>query len=551
MSSQKKEGLFSNLQYDLPASIVVFLVAVPLCLGIALASGAPLFSGIIAGMVGGIVVALLSGSPLGVSGPAAGLAVIVLTSIQELGAFETFLLAVVLAGIIQLILGFLKAGVIGYYFPSSVIKGMLSGIGIIIILKQIPHAFGYDKDPEGDFAFNQVDGHNTFSELSYMVDYISPGALIIAAVSLGILILWEQPFMKKLPTSRLIQGPLVAVIAGITMGVVFAGMDGYALKPDQMVSIPVADSLAGFFGQFTLPDFTQLGNPRVYVIAMTIAVVASLETLLCVEATDKLDPQKRITPTNRELTAQGVGNIISGLIGGLPLTQVIVRSSANIQSGGKTKASAFFHGILILVCAMAIPSFLNMIPLASLAAILLLVGYKLAKPALFRQMYGKGRAQFIPFIVTILGIVFTDLLTGIGLGMVVAVFHILWNNYKVPYHFNPEDYVKGQPVRIELSEDVSFLNKASIQRTLDQLPDDSHVIIDAAKARTIHPDIMDIFEDFEENAKTRNIKVELLGLNDGEAVAYDPVNQFRQVVMGVPIKDKKSSIEVLANGKQP
>ncbi len=525
----KKQGFFSNLQHDLPASLVVFLVAIPLCLGIALASGAPLFSGIIAGMVGGIVVALLSGSPLGVSGPAAGLAVIVLTAIQELGAFETFLLAVVIAGALQLILGFLRAGVIGYYFPSSVIKGMLAGIGVIIFLKQIPHAFGYDADPEGDFAFMQVDGHNTFSEISYMLDFISPGALLIASVSLGILLLWERPFMKKLPTSKLIQGPLVAVLAGVGLNLALTGVDGWALTAEQMVNIPVADSLMGFFGQFTFPDFSQIGNSQVWVVAGTIAVVASLETLLCVEATDKLDPQKRITPTNRELTAQGIGNMISGMIGGLPLTQVIVRSSANIQSGGRTKASAFFHGILILVSAMAIPKLLNLIPLASLAAILLMVGYKLAKPSLFREMYRKGRSQFIPFVVTIVGIVFTDLLIGIALGMAVAVVDILWKNFKTPYHFDPSKYVEGNPVFIELAEEVSFLNKASIMRTLDQLPNGTEVVIDGSKTRSIHPDVIEIIDNFRENAKTKDITLRVDNLMPDRKYV-NPVNEVNKVV---------------------
>ena len=537
MTTQTKSGLFSNLRYDLPASIVVLLVAMPLCLGIALASGAPLFSGIIAGIVGGTIVALLSGSALGVSGPAAGLAVIVLSSIQELGAFQTFLMAVVLAGAIQLILGFLKAGVIGYYFPSSVIKGMLSGIGIIIILKQIPHAFGYDKDPEGDLAFAQTDGHNTFSELGYMLESISPGALIIALVSMAILILWEQPFMKRIPAFKVIQGPLIAVAAGIGLNIVFSNTAGFALKGDQLVSIPVADSLTGFFGQFTLPDFGQWNNPQVYIVAFTIAVVASLETLLCVEATDKLDPQKRVTPTNRELTAQGIGNMVSGLIGGLPVTQVIVRSSANIQSGGRSKASAFFHGVLLLACAMAIPKVLNMIPLASLAAILFVVGYKLAKPSLFKEMYRMGRSQFIPFIVTIAGIVFTDLLTGIGIGLIVAIFHILWNNYKTPYHFDSKEYEKGKPIQIQLAENVSFLNKASILRTLNKLPADTHVIIDASKTKNIHPDVLEIIEDFKENAKTREITIELIGLM--EADLQDPVRQFGYVVLDQPIPSKK------------
>ena len=544
MSDQTKSGFFSNLKYDLPSSIVVFLVAMPLCLGIALASGAPLFSGIIAGIVGGIVVSVISGSPLGVSGPAAGLAVIVLASIQELGAYETFLLAVVIGGLIQIILGLIKAGVIGYYFPSSVIKGMLSGIGIIIILKQIPHAFGYDKDPEGDFAFSQVDGNNTFNELWYMLDFINPGALIIAVISLGILILWEQPFMKRSPIMRLIQGPLVAVIAGIVLNLAFQNSGDFALKTDQLVNIPVSDSIAGFFGLFTTPDFSQWNNPQVYVVGLTIAVVASLETLLCVEATDKLDPQKRVTPTNRELLAQGVGNMVSGSVGGLPVTQVIVRSSANIQSGGRTRASAFLHGIFLFICVMAIPTTLNMIPLASLAAILFVVGYKLAKPSLFREMYGMGRAQFIPFIVTILGIVFTDLLMGIALGMVVAIFHILWNNFQTPYHFETEDYEEGKPVRIQLAEDVSFLNKAGILQTLNAIPDDSHVIIDATRTRTIHPDVLEIIEDFIQHAETVNTKVELIELSEKQL--HNPVAQFGRVVLEHPIdnngkKKKKGS----------
>lgn len=526
--------------------MVVFLVAVPLCLGIALASGAPLFSGIIAGIIGGIVVSLVSGSPLGVSGPAAGLAVIVLSAIQELGAFEIFLYAVVIAGIIQFILGLIKAGVIGYYFPSSVIKGMLSGIGIIIILKQIPHAFGYDADPEGDLAFAQVDGHNTFSELWFMLEAISPGAIIITLISLAILILWERPFMKKIPTSKVIQGPLVAVVTGILLNLAFSQNASLALAQEQVVNIPVADSLAGFFGQFTFPDFSQWNNPQVYIIAMTIAVVASLETLLCVEATDKLDPQKRVTPTNRELLAQGAGNVVSGLIGGLPITQVIVRSSANIQSGGRTKASAFFHGILLLISAMAIPKILNMIPLASLAAILLMVGYKLAKPSLFQEIFRLGRSQFVPFMVTIVGIVFTDLLVGIAMGMVVAIFHILWNNFKTPYHFDPREYTIGEPILIQLSEDVSFLNKASIQRTLNEIPDDARVIIDATKTKTVHPDILEIIENFEANAQTRDIQVEMIGF-DSFGLHHDPVKQFREVIVGVPAK--KNGRHLLARTK--
>ena len=530
MKSHPSPGFFENLKYDLPASIVVFLVALPLCLGIALASGAPLFSGIIAGIVGGIVVSLLSGSPLGVSGPAAGLAVIVLTSIQELVHFEIFLVAVVLGGFFQILLGVAKAGIIGYYFPSSVIKGMLSGIGLIIILKQIPHAFGYDNDPEGDFAFFQVDGHNSLSELGYMLDFISPGAIVITLLSLGILFLWERPFMKNISLFKLIPGPLVVVILRHSCwGYILDNDELLKLSESQLVNIPVPDSIAGFFGQFTFPDFSHIFNPQVYLIGFTIAIVASLETLLCVEATDKLDPQKRVTPTNRELLAQGVGNMLSGLIGGLPVTQVIVRSSANIQSGGRSKASAFFHGILLLVCAMTIPHILNLIPLASLAAILLLVGYKLAKPALFKTMYESGISQFLPFIVTILGIVFTDLLIGIGLGLAVGIFQILWNNYKVPFHFDEQAYSEHKPIRIELSEDVSFLNKARLLRNFNNLPDDTHVIIDGIKTKSIHPDVVEIIDDFKENAKTRNITVEVHNLDVDSA--HDSVKAFGKYVL--------------------
>ncbi len=501
---------FQHLKHDIPASIIVFLVAVPLCLGIALASGAPLFSGIIAGIVGGIVCGALSGSQLGVSGPAAGLAVIVLTAIQDLGAFETFLLAVVFAGVFQFILGVLKAGIIGYYFPDSVIKGMLAGIGVIIFLKQIPHAFGYDKNYEGSLAFMQNDGHNTFSQFYYMLESITPGAITISLVSLAILILWEQKFMKKISLFKIVQGPLVVVALGIIFNLVFAG-SSLGLQTDQVVSIPVADSVTGFIKLFTLPDFSQWNNPQVYTVAITLAIVASLETLLCLEATDKLDPMKRVSPANKELRAQGIGNLISGLIGGLPITQVIVRSSTNIQSGGKTKVSAIMHGFILLGSAMLIPSLLNLIPLSSLAAILILVGYKLAKPALFKQMFKTGWTNFIPFIVTILAIVFTDLLMGIGIGMAVAIFFILYENYKKPFFFESDKAMQEDGnFTLTLSEDVTFLNKANIQRALQLIPNESKVTIDASKSINIHHDVIEIIEEFEVNAKERNIEVDII-----------------------------------------
>ncbi|MCB9246709.1 MAG: SulP family inorganic anion transporter [Flavobacteriales bacterium] len=526
---------FSNIKYDLPAGLVVFLVAVPLCLGIALASGAPLFSGVIAGMVGGTVVALISGSPLGVSGPAAGLAVIVLSAIQELGGFDVFLLAVVVAGFIQLILGIIQAGVIGYYFPTSVIKGMLSAIGVIIVLKQIPHAFGYDRDYEGDMDFVQPDGQTTFSELTNMLQYLNTGAIIIAALSLGILILWEQKFIKRLAVSTVVQGPLVVVVLGIILNIAFQD-SVIALGPGHSVNIPVAGTIRGFFDQFTFPDFSAWNNKEVYFIGITIAIVASLETLLCVEATDKLDPQKRITPTNRELIAQGTGNILAGLIGGIPVTQVIVRSSANIQSGGRTKAAAFIHGILIILTAMFIPTVLNLIPLASLAAILIVVGYKLANPGQISAMYKKGMNQFLPFAVTLVGIVFSDLLIGIALGMAVAIMGILWNNYKVPYHFHADDHKTGEPIHIHMSEDVSFLNKAGILHTLNELPNGSHVIIDASRTKTIHPDVLELFDDFRFNAPTRNIQFEYIPpkLEDQP----NPMEKFGSVVLNKKRTDR-------------
>jgi MFS superfamily sulfate permease-like transporter len=526
------KNLFANLKHDLPASLVVFLVAVPLCLGIALASGAPLFAGIIAGVIGGIVVGSLSGSPLGVSGPAAGLAVIVLVAIDEMGGlagggFEIFLLSVMFAGVIQLILGYAKAGIIGYYFPSSVIKGMLAGIGVIIVLKQIPHAFGYDKNPEGEIAYLQPDGQNTFSELLNMLNYVSIPAIIVTLVSVVILIVWEQPFMKKQSFSKLIQGPLIVVVFGILFNIFTQGT-ALAISPEHLVAIPVATNMYEITNLFSTPDFSAITNPLVYSTAITIAIVASLETLLCVEATDKLDPYKRITPTNKELKAQGIGNILSGLVGGLPITQVIVRRSANIQSGGRTKLSAILHGFLLLISALAIPFVLNLIPLASLAAILFIVGFKLAKPALFQQMYKLGWRQFIPFAVTIVGIVFTDLLIGITLGLVVAVFYILLNNFNRPFYFDPENHLKDDEIRIELSEEVTFLNKAAIMFTLKELPEDSKVIIDASRTQTIDYDVLEIFEDFKQNAAYKNI--ELVFINLDQKASKNPVKVIKEVL---------------------
>ncbi len=507
----KNNNLFKEFKSDLPASIVVFFVAVPLCLGIALASGAPLFSGIIAGIVGGIIVGIASGSPLGVSGPAAGLAVIVLTAIGTLGSFQAFLLSVVIAGIIQLALGFAKAGFIAYFFPSSVIKGMLTGIGLLIILKQIPHALGWDKDPEGDDAFIQADGQNTFSEIAKALDFITPGAALIAVISLAILILWDSVLTKKHKIFQLIQGPIVVVILGIVMNYLFkSGTLNFSLAEDQVVRLPVANNFTEFFNQFTFPDFSAITNLEVWKIGLVMAIVASLETLLCVEATDKMDPDKRVTPTNRELKAQGLGNIVSGLIGGLPVTQVIVRSSANVNFGGKTKLSAILHGVFLLVSAITIAGLLNMIPLASLAAILLMVGYKLAKPMLFKQMYRLGWEQFIPFVATVVGILATDLLRGITIGMLFGIFYTLRHSYRNS-HYMKETVTteEGQEVHhIVLAEEVSFFNKASVIKELEEIPKNSKVIIDCTKSKSIAYDVVELIRDFRSNAKTKNIAVE-------------------------------------------
>lgn len=491
--------LFKDIKKDLPASVVVFFVALPLCLGIALASGAPLFSGIIAGVVGGIVVGALSGSPLGVSGPAAGLAVIVLTSITTLGNWEAFLLAVVIAGVLQVAMGYAKMGVITYYFPVSVIKGMLTGIGLIIILKQIPHALGYVRGSDGLFS----------AGIAAMISFFTPAALIVTAVSMFILIFWDNVLMKKSKLFMIIQGPLVVVFASVGLNYLFINFfPAISFRPDQLVTIPVTTDFESFKALFTFPDFSQIFNYNVWIVAVTIAVIASIETLLSVEATDKLDPYKRKTPTNRELKAQGVGNMLSGLIGGLPITQVIVRSSANISFGGKTKMSAIIHGFFLMISAISIPVLLNMIPLAALACVLIVVGYKLAKPVVFKSMYKLGSAQFVPFVATVGGILATDLLKGIGIGMAVAIFYILRNNYRNAFQEIQQPNGNGEPYKIILSEEVSFLNKSKVLHMLNQVPANSKVEIDGTKAQNLDHDVSEVIKDFKRNAKEKNIEVE-------------------------------------------
>jgi MFS superfamily sulfate permease-like transporter len=515
MDKTKPTGLgvsFATVKQDIPAGLVVFLVALPLCLGIALASGAPLFSGLIAGFVGGILVALASGSQLAVSGPAAGLTVIVLHAITDIGSYPGFLLAVVLAGCIQIVLGYVKAGTIGNYFPSSVIKGMLAAIGVILIIKQIPHALGYDLDYEGDFQFFQPDSENSFSALFSAINKVNMGAVLISVASLMVLVGWTKLKNKHLLA---IPAPLVVVLIGIGLNKLFESANPVlALRDNHLVSVPVASSLGEFFTFFTFPDFSFITNPSVYKAAFTLAIIASIETLLSIEAIDKIDPYKRDTPSNRELKAQGIGNIVSGLLGGLPITAVIVRGAANVNSGAQSKLSAVLHGVFLLLSAIFIPTLINLIPYASLAAILLVTGYKLTRVSLYKNMYKVGLNQFIPFTLTVIAIVFTDLLIGISIGMAIGVFYILKNNMANTYTQNVMSFNFTEPIVMKLSEEVSFLNKASILLTLEGIPAGSHLIIDGSASKYIDYDVLEVINDFKETANYKNIKLELIKIKD-------------------------------------
>jgi MFS superfamily sulfate permease-like transporter len=514
--SNPNKGIFgislSHIKEDLPAGLVVFLVALPLCLGIALASGVPLFAGLIAGFVGGTVVALFSNSQTSVSGPAAGLVVIVLNALDDLGTFESFLLAVVLAGVFQLIFGIMKAGTVGNYFPTSVIKGMLAAIGIILILKEIPHALGYDSDYIGDDAFIQQDGDNTFTAILHSFKALSLGAILISSISIFILIYWEK---IQHPLRKVVPGALVVVFLGVMINAIYlAFFPSLYLGPEHLVAIPSTSEVGGFLNLFTTPDFSDISNPTVYKVALTLAIVASLETLLNIEAVDKLDAFKRRTSANRELTAQGIGNVISGLIGGLPVTAVIVRGAANVSAGARTKLSAIIHGVLLFAAVISIPGLLSKIPYASLAAILLLIGYKLTKVSLYKEMFNSGRDQFVPFMVTILAIVFKDLLFGVLVGLGVAIFYILRVNMKNTYSFDKGHQDPNAPIKLILSDEVTFLNKASMRLTLDHIPEGSEVIIDGSKSVFIHYDVLEIIHEFADTAHLKGIKVKLVNIKE-------------------------------------
>jgi MFS superfamily sulfate permease-like transporter len=508
--SDQKILTTATLGRDLTSGLVVFLVALPLCLGIAFASDAPLFSGLLSGIIGGILVGFLSGSHTSVSGPAAGLTAVVAMQIGTLGSFQAFLLAVFIAGILQIILGLVRAGFIAAFFPTSVIKGLLAAIGVILILKQIPHVFGHDADPEGDMSFIQPDHESTFSELAQMFSHIHQGALIIGFTSFVILIFWDKlSFLKKLA----VPPPLIIILLGVGVNMIFGKFGGvWEIQDSHLVSVPIAKSFKEFSGFFQSPDFSQWMNPAVYFAAVTIAAVASLETLLNLEAVDKLDPKQNHSPPSRELFAQGCGNVAAGLLGGIPVTSVIIRSSVNIDSKCQTKLSAIFHGILLLVCVMFLPNWLNMIPLSSLAAILLVTGIKLASPKLFKQMWSEGRYQFIPFIVTLLAIVFTDILIGTLIGLAVSMGFILNSNLRRPIHRIMEKHLGGDVLHIELSNQVSFLNRAALIKIFDEVPRGGHVLINAKKTDYIDPDILDLIRDFKEKtAPAHELEVSLIG----------------------------------------
>jgi MFS superfamily sulfate permease-like transporter len=517
MSRKGAAYYLAHITEDLPAGIVVFLVALPLCLGIALASGAPLFSGLIAGFVGGLVVAWASGSQLSVSGPAAGLTVIIYTAVEHLGGnFRAFLVAVVICGVLQIVLGVGKAGVLSAYFPTSVIKGMLAAIGLILITKQLPHAIGFDRDFEGDEAFAQADAETTFSELVTALSAISPGAVIVSVVAMAILLVWDSRFIQRTRALRLLPGPLLAVSWGAAYQLLSTShFPALSIATEHLVQLPETHSLAEFLSQFSSPDWSQLSNPTVYVIALTLAAVASLETLLSLEAADKLDPLRRVAPTNRELKAQGLGNIISGLLGGLPMTAVIVRTSANINAGAHTKVSCFFHGILLLMAVVFFARYLNMIPLASLAAILIMTGYKLAKPGLFLEMYRNGYSQIVPFVITILAILFTDLLKGITIGLACGLYFVIRTNFQAAVSLTKD----GRNALIHLNKDVSFLNKPLLRSYLDAIEANSNVIIDGSAGGFIDHDIREMLQDFAKSAAEDRIAVtfrNIPGLNGQE-----------------------------------
>lgn len=496
---------------DFRAGLVLFLITLPLCLGIALASNAPPTSGIVTGVIGGIVVGLLSGSQTSVSGPAAGLAAVVVTQVHVLGSFEKFLAALVLAGVIQIVLGLLRAGFVKFYFPTSVVKGLLTAVGILLILKQIPHVVGRDPDPIGEMSFRQPDGLNTFTELLQSMLAIQPSAAVIGVVSLALLIAWDRSRFKR----SLVPAPLVVVLVGMGIAAALSKLGGvWALGSNHLVQVPPHGGLELLAG---LPRVALSGlrEPAVWESALTLALVASLETLLTLEGIDKLDPRKRVSPPDRELCVQGIGNIVAGFLGGLPMTSVIVRGSVNIQAGAETRLSTVLHGVLLLAFVVLMPGVLNLIPLAALAAILLMTGVKLAGPSTFRRMWTKGMSQFVPFLTTVVAIIFTDLLTGVLLGLATSVFFILRSNLNRPFRRILEKHVSGTVLRLELAPQVTFLNRAFLLQSLAEAPAGGHVVIDARSTEYIDPDVLALLHEFrQETAVARGVVVSMVGFRD-------------------------------------
>lgn len=542
--SQKK-SFFATAKNDLVSGLIVFLIALPLCLGIAQASNAPLFSGIVSGIVGGIVVGFFSKSNLSVSGPAAGLVAIVIGAIATLSpmaadgkpdftaGFRFLLCATIVAGFIQLILGFIKAGSIANYFPTSVIEGMLAGIGLTIIYKQIPDAFGYIKSAGHTAGMEDGESGMGTDYVNHLISHIEPGAIVIALVGMGILILWSSRFVKKL---QMIPAGLLVVIVGVLLNALFKVMfPSLYVQGSHLVTLPIPKSVSDFGSQFLMPDFKGFLNPLVWQTGAVIAIVASIETLLCIEATDKLDPMKRFTSGDSELKAQGIGNIVSGFIGGLPITSVIVRSSANINSGAKSKLSTITHGALLLVCVAAIPMVLNLIPKASLAAILIFTGYRLCRPAVFKHMWHAGLLQFIPFVVTAVAVAlpFLGLLKGVGIGMIISIFYLLRNNLRIPYYYKRSTFENKDIIRLDLAQEVSFLNKASIKKTLESLPAGSSVVMDASNTEYIDYDVLELIKEFQlTNAPDKHIKMSLVGFKNyynlpSDALANSTLGDFQ------------------------
>lgn len=501
----------TTLPYDLTSGVVVFLVALPLCLGIALASGTSPFSGLIAGIIGGIVVGAISGSHTSVSGPAAGLTAVVLHQVAKLGSFETFLLAVVIGGVFQIVLGLLRAGALSAFFPTSVIKGLLAAIGVILILKQFPHLFGHDADPEGEMSFRQPDDESTISEILHVFGgNIHVGAMVIGIASVVLLIVWSRSSLLK---KSLIPAPFVVVCLGVFAQLAFQKLGGiWAIQPNHLVQVPVPESTSDILSFLSVPNFSQWASRDVWIGGATIAIVASLETLLNLEATDKLDKFKRDSPASRELIAQGVGNMVAGMIGGIPITSVIVRSSVNVNTGARTKVAALFHGLLLVVSVLLFPKYLNMIPLSALAAILMVTGFKLASPQLIYDMWKQGRYQFLPFVITMIAIVGSDLLIGILIGLVVSILFILNSNVRRPIRRILETHLQGEVLHIELANQVSFLNKAALNRVLNDASDGSHMLIDASGSDYIDPDVLGLIREFKDTkGPARDITVSLRG----------------------------------------